>query len=322
MTANVEIKTTTLGDFITTWYDVLQLQPQKTGMEMWGNLKQKALIDLNDFRQNIYSSAGIRPSPCYGEDGVLLEIFRVVIPSESPLVVEFGELRSLGTTTRSIRLKYQARAVYFSGTLDIKSRLLNILDILRVTLGHRKVSYLKFLTNLPFRAWISTEEFPRELKNLAEEKVDLVVVDIDSFDFQVVEKMLLDGIHPTCFVVEYNPSLPKDVPLYLSELNSRIPNLRPRVYGASYAAWEYLFNKHGYRLVHISGFCNLIYLIESKAHFFARPHIATEITDSDEKVLAFAKKWCLPGFLPSWLASSQLNEDDFKLFNKLNTCDS
>lgn len=275
------------------------------------------MINLNNFRQNIYSHVGLRPTPCYGEDGVLLKIFEEVQLTTSPTVVEFGELRSLGTTTRSIRIKHKAKSVYFSGTLDSWSKLLNVVDIFRVALTFHEIKYLKFLLNMPFQAWLSIGNFPKKLNALSGKSVDLVVVDIDSFDYEVVKEIINSGIHPTCFVVEYNPSLPVDIPLYLSQVDSKRPNLSPRVYGASYAAWDDLFTSHGYQLVHVSGFCNLFFLKESDAKLFEKPDIWSEVTDSNEKVLAFADKWCLAGFRPSWLSSPTLSKEDLQILTQI-----
>ena len=277
------------------------------------------MINLNNFRQNIYSHVGHRPTPCYGEDGVLLKIFEEVQLTSSPTVVEFGELRSLGTTTRSIRIRHKAKSVYFSGTLDSRSKVLNVVDIFRVALKFRELEYLKFLVNMPFQAWLSIGNFPKKLSALSGKSVDLVVVDIDSFDYEVVKEIIASGIQPTCFIVEYNPSLPVEIPLYLSETASKHPNLSPRVYGASFAAWEYLFASHKYRLVHVSGFCNLFYLRESDSKLFEKPDIRSEVTDSNEKVLAFAEKWCLPGFRPSWLSSPALSSEDLQVLTQINS---
>jgi hypothetical protein len=275
------------------------------------------MIDLNNFRQNIYSHIGLKPTPCYGEDDVLLKIFNEVPMATTPTVVEFGELRSLGTTTRSLRIKYKAKSIYFSGTLDFRSRFLNIIDVFRVALKFRDITYFKFLINMPFQAWLSIDNFPKKLSALSGQSVDLVVVDIDSFDYEVVNEIIASGINPTCFIVEYNPSLPVEIPLYLSETASKQPNLSPRVYGASYSAWENLFSAHGYRLVHVSGFCNLIYLKETYAMHFTKPDILSEVTDTDEKVLAFAKQWCLPGFRPSWLSSPALSLVDLEILSRI-----
>ena len=54
------------------------------------------MIELNLYRENIYTNSGVRPCPGYGEDGVLKKIFEVIGVSNFPKCVEFGELRVLG----------------------------------------------------------------------------------------------------------------------------------------------------------------------------------------------------------------------------------
>ena len=79
--------------------------------------------NLNNYRQNIYSHIGFRPCPCYGEDGVVLNIFDYIGVSKKPLCVEFGELRGLGTTTRAFKIKYISDTICFSGSMDLKSHI-------------------------------------------------------------------------------------------------------------------------------------------------------------------------------------------------------
>ena len=62
------------------------------------------MIELKEYRENIYQNYGLRECPHYGEDGVILKIFEEIGVSENPYCIEFGELRVLGTTTRSYRI--------------------------------------------------------------------------------------------------------------------------------------------------------------------------------------------------------------------------
>ena len=62
------------------------------------------MLDLSNYRENIYQNYGYRECPYYGEDGVILKIFEEIGVSDNPCCVEFGELRVLGTTTRSYRI--------------------------------------------------------------------------------------------------------------------------------------------------------------------------------------------------------------------------
>ena len=80
-----------------------------------------------------------------------------------------------------------------------------------------------------------------------------------------------------------------------------------RIYGASFTALKNMLESYGFHLVHISGFCNLIFLSQDFMARFAAPDAATEITDSDEKVMRYAETYCTANFVPSWLKFSPLN---------------
>ena len=86
------------------------------------------MIDLNDYRKNIYYNYGVKECPHYSEDGVIEKIFTEIGLEEKPFIVEFGETRSLGTTTRAFRIGYSSRAMYFVGFIDLYSKILNILE--------------------------------------------------------------------------------------------------------------------------------------------------------------------------------------------------
>jgi hypothetical protein len=274
-------------------------------------------IDLNLYRKNIYTNSGIRPCPGYGEDGVLEEIFKKIQVSRNPLCVEFGELRSLGTTSRSFRIKYFAKSLYFSGSLDLKSKVLNIFDVLKLVYKQKNLRYIKFLFNLPTKQFAFPGNICKIIKRFTKNsEIDLFVCDIDSFDFEIIREMLNSNIRPRVLVVEYNPSLPVDSAIYWPETKVRNLGTNKKLYGASYLAWEGLLTKNGYSLVHISGFCNLHYIRTDINHNFLKPNIAIEITDTKEKCLDFAAKYCLPDFKPSWLDSPNLNSDEISQLSK------
>jgi hypothetical protein len=274
-------------------------------------------IDLNLYRKNIYTNSGVRACPGYGEDGVLEEIFNKIQVSQNSLCVEFGELRSLGTTTGSFRIKYFAKSLYFSGSLDLKSKILNIFDVLKLVYKSKNLRYIKFLFNLPTKQFAFPRNNCKIIKRFTKNsEIDLFVCDIDSFDFEIIKEILHSNIRPRVLVVEYNPSLPVESAIYWPETKVRNLGTNKKLYGASYLAWEGLLTKNGYSLVHISGFCNLHYIRTDIDHNFSKPNIAIEITDTKEKCLDFAAKYCLPGFKPSWLESPNLNSDEINQLSK------
>lgn len=276
-------------------------------------------IDLNHFRENKFQFEGMRPCPCYGEDGVFLKIFDEIGVSSKPECVEFGELRSLGTTTRAFRITQNARALYFSGTMDLRSIYLNVLDIFKLCVSRKSLRYLKFLFSMPFKDFAYPDSIGAKINTFASnpKELDLVVVDIDSFDYEIVKGIFESKVNPRVMVVEYNPSLPPEKALYWPYELEHNPEMNRRLYGASFKTWEKFMKKHDYKLVHISGFCNLIYIRGDIDHPFSTPKIKDEITDTTEKVHAFCKKYCLNGFVPSWNRSEYLNSKDLTVLKEL-----
>ena len=124
----------------------------------------KEPIDLKEYRSNLYQYEGIRPCPCYSEDGVILKIFNDIGVSHKPLCVEFGETRVLGTTTRSFRMKYISKAVYFTGNITLYSHVLNILDVFKATIKKLNLRYLSFLFSMPYELYVNSTNIVSELK--------------------------------------------------------------------------------------------------------------------------------------------------------------
>lgn len=271
------------------------------------------MIDLNLYRKNLYTNSGVRPCPGYGEDGVIKKIFEVIGVSNFPKCVEFGELRVLGSTTRSYRIENFANAIYFSSSMDLRSWILNVLDILKLFKNTGNYRAFKFFRSLPKRKEINPSNVVKSLSIDEDSSIDLFVVDIDSFDYDVVSEILRSEIIPRVFIVEYNPNLPHYENMYVKYGQEQGLSSNKKFYGASYQAWLNLFKFFDYRLVHISGFCNLIFVRNDVHGDFTLPDILEEITDTDEKVLSFAANFCLPGFVPSWLVSPKLTASELAL---------
>ena len=269
------------------------------------------MINLNNHRKNIYTNAGVRPCPGYGEDGVIEEIFLKIGTSKKPKCIEFGESRVLGTTSRAFRISFFADAFYFSGSLDLKSRLLNVLDVLKIVFSNKNLNYLKFFLTMPKKIFVTPENISQVIprKYIASE-IDLLIVYIDSYDFEIVSLIRKIGIKPRVVIVEYNPSLPITGTYSWDYKMKRQKDTNPRLYGASYGCWSNFFEEWSYNLVHISGFCNLIYIRGDLDNNFKVPDIYEEITNTNEKVLDFVGRYCLEGFKPSWLDAPYLTSEE------------
>ena len=283
----------------------------------------RLLIDLNDYRKNIYHNYGLKECPHYSEDGVIEKIFTEIGLEEKPFIVEFGETRSLGTTTRAFRIGYSSRAMYFVGSIDFYSKILNILDVLKATLLTRNIKCLKFLMNMPFMFFVKPENIVDLFdKILAKEvinrnNIDILTIDIDSYDYYIVKELLEHEYKPRLFIVEYNPNLPIDQALSYPNVEALSQSNNRKVYGASYLAMDNLIEKFGYELVHISGFCNLFYIRNEYSDLFTKPDINKERPVSKKEVIKFVDLYCQKGFRPSWFNEPDLNEEELKFFDKV-----
>ena len=269
------------------------------------------MIDLSKFRKNIYQNYGMRECPYYGEDGVIEKIFDEIGVSKSPMCIEFGELRVLGTTTRAYRIAHKAKAVYFSSTYDFRSFYLNVLDIFKIILLTKSLAFFKFFFNFPFQEFATCENIDSIFKNHSVDKndLDILTVDIDSYDYYIIKKILQHGYRPKLFIVEYNPSfsLEKKCSFPL-EIGTEFKNRR--IYGASYSALNSLLDKDDYKLCFVSGFCNLFYIRQDFSDKFASPKIEDEITDTNDKVNDYINKYCQEGFIPTWIDDPIPSEED------------
>ena len=277
-------------------------------------MMKRETINLLNFRANFLQFEGIRPTPCYGEDGVFRKIFEIIETNHRPKVIEFGEHRVLGTTSRYLRIEKFAKSLYFSGDYDFNSFFLNLLDIFKIA-RKRSLRYLIFLFNLPSKKVATADNIAKLIKKFGKKsEIDLLVVDIDSFDYEIVHSILSKKIYPKVLVVEYNPSL-KHSMLYLSK-QSASKIRKPRQYGASYLAQLNLIEPFGYKLVHITGFCNLIFVRKEFSDFFEGANL-TELTLDSDSIIKYCEKWCLSGFRPSWLSSAELTKEDLIIFNQI-----
>lgn len=276
------------------------------------------MINLNNYRRNIYHRFGLRECPHYGEDGVILKIFDVIGVNEKKLIIEFGENRSLGTTTRAFRIRYASKAVYFASGLTLKSKLLNVLDIFRAVAKSFDLRMFKFFLSMPFDFFVTPNNIIGLFSKLAVNSIDILSVDIDSYDYYVTEKILLEGYKPRLVILEYNPSLPLRSKLSIPFPPSiKFGEGNRRIYGASYGAINDLMSHYGYTLIHVSGFCNLFYIENKDANLFVVPNIELEATVDRESIESFIEKYCQKDFIPSWMIDPPLDQQDLLHFKNI-----
>ena len=268
------------------------------------------MINLNKYRKNIYHNEGYNKCPHYSEDGVILKIFEEIGANNVPTVVEFGEHRTLGTTTRAFRIKYISKAIYFAGNLGLYSKIFNIIDVFKIVLNFKSFKYFKFLFNQPFKYFVTPENFIDLLDKNKVDDIDICCIDIDSYDFFIAKKILNSPKNVKLYIVEYNPNLPLDKSLSLPYPQKKLQKQNKRIYGASFKAMDKLFKKHDYKLIHISGYCNLFYIKNEFRKIFESPNHIKEIPKNDEDVNLFTQKFGMDNFVPSWVGEKYLSEND------------
>ena len=272
------------------------------------------MVNLKEFQNNIYHNAGFNECPHYGEDGVILKIFEKIKPSKKPLIIEFGETRSLGTTTRSFRIKYKSKAIYFTGDLSIKSTVLNILDVLKITVRNFNFQYLKFLFNLPFKYFVTPNNIIELFEKNKVDNIDILTIDIDSYDYFIAKKILENSYMPKLLILEYNYSLG-----YKNSITFPFPvpesmSTNKRAFGASYNALFKLASSFNYKLIHISGFCNLFFIRNDYKDYFLSPDLNSDLIKNNDDIINFLKNHCQIGFIPSWFSEQELKESDLVNF--------
>jgi hypothetical protein len=231
------------------------------------------------------------------------------------LTVEFGENRSLGTTTRAFRITYASRAIYFAAGLTLKSRVLNLLDIFKAITKEKNIKLIKFIKDQPFDYFVTPDNILSLLREKDGGEIDLLTIDIDSYDYFVAKKIFQIGYRPRVCIFEYNPSLPVDSFLSIGYPPSKNSFINRRIYGASFGAMNSLATGFGYKLVHVSGFCNLFYVRSDFAFLFSEPNYFDEIPKGRAAVMQFIEKFCQKGFVPSWLDEPELNGEDLSYFD-------
>ena len=273
------------------------------------------LIDLNHYKKNIYHKLGIKKCPSISEDGVILKIFEKIKINSKPNVIEFGEHRTLGTTTRAFRIKYLAKSLYFAGNYSFYSFILNVLDIIKISLIKFNLKYFYFFLNMPFKFYVTPKNIINLLKKYKfnKSKIDIISVDIDSFDYFIVQEFLKKKFHPSLFIIEYNWNIPLNLKKTISYPFKTFNNNK-KIYGASYSAIVALMNKYNYNLIFISGFCNLFFVENKNSKYFTKPNLTKDMPQSNEQIIDYCNKFCIEKFLPSWLEEKTLSNKDLSNF--------
>jgi hypothetical protein len=185
------------------------------------------------------------------EDGIILGLFEHAGVTDR----RFVEIGSGSSGGNSALLAYECG---WSGLMiDIEQRKI---DSLRESFRHN-----------PGVVGVAAAVSPENVNHILSEhgftgEIDLVSIDIDSFDYWVLESLTV--VSPRVLIVEYNARLGPDLALTIPK-NGVLEDVPKRLRGASLAAIEKLARSKGYRLI----------LCEPTGTnaFFLRDGVATEL---------------------------------------------
>jgi hypothetical protein len=78
-----------------------------------------------------------------------------------------------------------------------------------------------------------------------------------------------------------------------------------------------LATSYNYKLVHISGFCNLFFIRNDFQDLFSTPDLSNDLIKNNEDIILFLNNYCQKGFYPSWFNEKALEESDLKYFKSV-----
>jgi len=185
------------------------------------------------------------------EDGILLEIIRRTGISEGKFV-EIGVGDGLENNTL-VLLMLGWRGLWVGGE-----------GLAFATGGSAKLSFHKL--------WVTPQNVgPTMRKGLAElgldaNNIDVVSVDIDSYDRELVQAILDFGTRPVLFIVEYNAKFPPPIRFAVT---GREPWDDSDYFGSSLQSWWDLLIPAGYKLIacNITG-VNAFFVRSDQSHLF------------------------------------------------------
>ncbi len=193
------------------------------------------------------------------EDGIVLEIVRRLgLPPGS--FVEIGVGNGLENNTLTL-LMHGWRGLWIGGE-----------ELCADTTGSTRLRFVK--------KWVAPDTIVTDVTaglaalQLRADALDVLSVDIDSFDLHVVERLLAGGVRPALLIVEYNGKFPPPVEFSLAPADSWEPG--NDFSSCSLQSWWNLLVPAGYRLV----VCN----VTGVNAFFVRAEHAALFADVPERI--------------------------------------
>lgn len=153
---------------------------------------------------------------------------------------------------------------------DWKGVLFEIGEIFNLTYNYKNFSNIKIA---------KIKVTPNNIVNLLEgfdviKEFGFLNLDIDSYDFEVMSKILKAGFNPYVISMEINEKFPPPISFYV-KYNSELSYPIGHFYGCSIVAAESLLSKNGYFLSHIYG--NNAFFLNKKFYNLERKKSISEI---------------------------------------------
>lgn len=185
---------------------------------------------INDYEYSNYSQNG--------EDGII-EFLSSKLIQNSKFFVELGCSNGLENNSRNLIINGWSGIV-----CDIENNINSFLELLKTDKPKGKIDLAG--------GKITLKNIKEIIKKISNKDIDFFSIDIDSYDFYILNEILKNKIYPKIICVEYNSFFGKK-PLtvkYLINFNRyKFDNKRGLYFGASLEAWKVLLKKFNYKFL-------------------------------------------------------------------------
>ncbi|MDB4046189.1 hypothetical protein N9501_08265 [Amylibacter sp.] len=207
---------------------IFQLQSETLGIELLKREKHSSDLDLIKHGYASFSQ--------YDEDGIIEEIFkRIGFDTRQFCEIGVGGIENLENNTIQLLMKG------WTGVwLEASNKNCNEITLyLEQNKGIREQLTL-------IEGFVTPKNINETVKKNNLDKVDLLSIDIDSFDYYVLESF--QNLCARCVVLEYNAKFPPSVDWVVS-LDDKSVSGKTSNFGASLAAYRRLMKEKNYELV-------------------------------------------------------------------------
>lgn len=221
-------------------------------LHYWQSLKANTPNPLNKCGAKYFSQND--------EDGITLEIIRR-LKIETGVFAEFGV--GNGTENNSLVLLANGWKGLWVGGEDLCFN------------HNRNPNHFVFL-----KKWVTRQNivkiFTSGIKAIGEQHVDILSLDLDGNDYYLIEQLLLAGISPKLFIVEYNSKFPPPIKWKIPYDENHIWEFDD-YFGASLAEFDGLMRGFGYTLI----CCNF----SGSNAFFVKNELMDDFHDIPKNIL-------------------------------------